>query len=57
MNIKDCPEIVTNQEYIRKRFGVRYRLNANDILRLKDKTKHRQGLVEITSNSRALSRV
>ena len=57
MNINDDTEIISNPEYVRKVFSIRYNLNSGDIMRPKDEDKAKsKGQVEKVSDYRALSR-
>ena len=41
INIKDYTEIAANQDYIRKIFGIKYKLNTDNMIRQKANIKLR----------------
>lgn len=49
--------MVVNQNYIKKIFDVRFKLNDDDMLRLEGKIKPKQGQAKIVSDIRTLNRV
>ena len=54
INAKDCDQMATDQKYIKKVSDVRYRLEANNMMRLKDEENNQTDMV---SDSKALSRL
>ena len=57
MNIEDYTEIAVDSKYAREIFDIKYRLNANNITRLKSGDKSQaKSLAEMTSNYGTMSR-
>ena len=58
MITKNCIEIATNQKYIGKISGIRYKMNTDTIIEPKSKDKSQaEGQIKIALDSKALSRI